>query len=45
MKPAPGTGSAQTNSKKNYNHIEMNAVCAFLTKSFAGAEITSRGNV
>jgi len=31
--------------KKGYNHIEMNAVCAFLTKSFAGAGITSRGNV
>jgi len=38
-------GSAQTISKKNYNHIEMNAVCAFLTKSFAGAGITSPGNV
>jgi len=33
------------NKKENYNHIEMNAVCAFLTKSFARAGITSPGNV
>jgi len=46
MKPAPGTGvQHKQNKKENYNHIEMNAVCAFLTKSFAGTGITSPGNV
>jgi uncharacterized protein YwbE len=45
MKPALGAGIGCKQIQKTCKCVKMNAVRAFLTKSFAGTGITSRGNV